>query len=177
MWVGDGPSRTWLTQRLQRAGTRDHVRMLGARDDVPSLLAASDLFVLPSRYEGSPFALLEALVCELPVLVSDVGPLPEIVRDGIDGRTARADSAVALALAIVSALDSSVQMQAWAAAGRRRVLGEFSCERMVSSTLALLVGLGEPSDPPMPGAPATDSALIVARPHRPTDTVRPRGAR
>ncbi len=85
IWVGDGPERESLTRALELAGADDRVRLLGVRDDVPQLLAAADLFLFPSRYEGAPFALLEALVSELPVIVSDAGPLPEIVRDGSRG--------------------------------------------------------------------------------------------
>jgi glycosyltransferase involved in cell wall biosynthesis len=138
VWAGDGPQRSCLAAQLRRVGVSDRVVMLGARSDVPRLMAASDLLVFPSRYEGAPFALLEALLCELPVLVSDAGPLPEFVRDGVDGCVVPAEDPVALAARTSWALAHPGQMSAMAASGRRRVLAEFSCATMTDDTLAML---------------------------------------
>jgi glycosyltransferase involved in cell wall biosynthesis len=138
IWAGDGPERESLTRALELNEAQDLVRLLGVRDDVARLLEAADLFVFPSRYEGFPFALLEALVRGLPVLVSDAGPLPEIVRDGIDGRVVPAENAAALAVTTSWALEHDAEMRRMASTGRNRVLTEFSRERMCEETLALL---------------------------------------
>lgn len=134
LWAGQGPERESLLR-----DARGRVRLMGVRDDVPLLLAAADLFVFPSRYEGAPFALLEALAAELPVVVSDAGPLPEIVRDGVDGRVVPAEDADALATVTSWALEHTAEMRRMAAVGRERVLTEFSREAMCSRTLALLI--------------------------------------
>ncbi len=139
VWAGDGPDRSRLAERLDRAGAGERVVMLGQRGDVPRLLAAADLLVFPSRYEGAPFALLEAMLCELPVLVSDAGPVPEFVRDGIDGRVVPAEDSLALAAGTSWALSHPDEMTAMAASARRRVLAEFSREAMTDQTLALLL--------------------------------------
>jgi glycosyltransferase involved in cell wall biosynthesis len=71
--VGDGPERPGLEIRSRELGLEGRVRFLGARADVPALLGAADLFVLPSLYEGMPMALLEALASGIPSVATDVG--------------------------------------------------------------------------------------------------------
>jgi glycosyltransferase involved in cell wall biosynthesis len=68
-----------------RNGWGDRVRFLGRRDDIPRLLAISDIFVLPSRSEGQPGALVEAMATGLPCVAARVGGIPEVIRDGHDG--------------------------------------------------------------------------------------------
>lgn len=138
VWAGAGPDREPLLDRLRGAGALDHVRVLGARDDVPRLLAAADLLVCPSRYEGAPFALLEALAAQAPVIVSDAGPLPEFVRDGVEGRVVPVEDPAALSRMTSWALGHPSEMGEMAAAGRRRILSDFSRERMLAQTFDLL---------------------------------------
>lgn len=138
VWAGEGPERSRLEAQLEHLGVSDRVVLLGARSDVARLMAASDLLVFPSRHEGAPFALLEALICELPVLVSDTGPLPEFVRDGVDGCVVPGEDPVALAARTSWALAHPGEMSAMAASGRRRVLAEFSRATMIDDTLAML---------------------------------------
>ena len=70
--VGDGPQRSVLVERIARLGIADRVLMLGSRKDVPSLLKAADVFAFPSRTEGLPNALLEAMAAGCPVVTTDV---------------------------------------------------------------------------------------------------------
>jgi glycosyltransferase involved in cell wall biosynthesis len=83
--VGTGPLETDLRANADRLGLGDAVRFLGMRDDVPDVLAALDVFVLSSRHEGLPIALLEALAAGLPCVATTVGGIPEVVRDGHEG--------------------------------------------------------------------------------------------
>lgn len=83
--VGDGPKRTELKQLSQGLGLTEHVLFLGTRDDIPSLLSRSDIFVLPSLTENCPYSVLEAQVAGTPVIASDVGGIPEIVEHGVTG--------------------------------------------------------------------------------------------
>ena len=78
--VGDGPARAAITAEVARRGIAHAVRFAGARDDVPRLLAAADLFVLPSLWEGLPGAVLEALASGLPVVASPIPGVLEIAR-------------------------------------------------------------------------------------------------
>ena len=83
--VGDGPLRAELERLVQERSLGGRVVFLGERRDVPELLRAMDAFVLPSRSEGLPMALLEAMACGLPVVATRVGGIPEAVREGEGG--------------------------------------------------------------------------------------------
>src|SRR5690606_20106659 len=83
--AGDGPERQRLESQAATAGVQDDVRFLGNRSDIPRLLAAADIFVLPSLWEGLPLAVLEAMASGLPPVVTRVGGNAEIIEDGKSG--------------------------------------------------------------------------------------------
>src|SRR5206468_11016146 len=83
--VGDGEERKRLEEQATRLGLRQAVVFLGARDDVPRLLAAADVYVHPSLFEALPTSLLEAMATGLPVVATRVGGVPEIVAHGRTG--------------------------------------------------------------------------------------------
>src|SRR5512140_410658 len=85
MMVGDGPDRGDAEAEARDLGVAQDVRFLGRLDTVAPLLAASDMFVLPSQTESFGLAALEAMACGTPVLAARVGGLPELVIDGVDG--------------------------------------------------------------------------------------------
>ncbi len=138
IWAGDGPLRAELVQLLADLGVSEHVHLLGFRDDMRRLLSATDLFVLPSRAEGQPFALLEAAASGLPVLASDIPPIREFVRHRETGILVPPDDVGALAGATVWALAHPGEMEAMAARAREVVESEYSEEGMIAQTLALL---------------------------------------
>ncbi len=138
VWAGEGPERDALARRAAEAGVSERVLMLGHVSDVADLMLASDLLVFPSRYEGLGIAVLEAHMAALPVIASDAGPLPEIVRDRVDGLIVPVGDADALAEATAWALSNPDPMRDQAAVGRRRVAAEFSESEMIERTLALL---------------------------------------
>jgi glycosyltransferase involved in cell wall biosynthesis len=137
VWAGDGEMRAELESEIRERGLQSRVRMLGRREDVPRLLLASDLFLLPSRYEGHPFALLEAMAMHVPTVSSDAGGSPEIMRKGIDGLIHTRGEPEDLARQLIWALDHPAEMRAFANSARSRV-AEFSETRMLDETLALL---------------------------------------
>jgi glycosyltransferase involved in cell wall biosynthesis len=117
--VGAGDERMRLERAAETLGVRDRVLFLGRRDDVPALLAASDAFVLPSLFEGTPLALLEAMAAGKPVVASAIPGTNELVADGETGLLVRANDSDALAAAlrrIVS--DPELRARLGAAAGR-----------------------------------------------------------
>jgi glycosyltransferase involved in cell wall biosynthesis len=85
LWVGDGSHEKKAKDFVCEAGLRDSVAFLGRREDIPEILAALDVFVLSSRSEGSPAVLKEALLMEKPVVSTNVGAIPEIIKHGQNG--------------------------------------------------------------------------------------------
>jgi glycosyltransferase involved in cell wall biosynthesis len=80
--VGEGECKEELSAQIREAGLEARVRLLGyyAREDAMSILKSSDIFVMPSRYEGTPIALLEAAALACPILASATGGIPELVQ-------------------------------------------------------------------------------------------------
>jgi len=85
LMVGDGPERSAAERFAWDHGIEKKVHFLGKRDDVEDLLGISDLLLLPSETESFGLVALEAMACEVPVVVSDVGGLPEVITDGVEG--------------------------------------------------------------------------------------------
>lgn len=137
LWAGSGPSEEALRAAVRRFDLEEHVRFLGQRNDVPHLMAHADLFVLPSRFEGLPIVLLEAMAERLPVVATRVPGSAELVRDGVTGRLVEPDDTDALAAAIIEALERPDVRRSWANAARLMVEKEYSSTRMADETGAV----------------------------------------
>lgn len=124
--VGDGPERRCLEERSAAAGLGDSVAWTGFRRDVPALLAAADLFVLPTRDDAFPTALLEAQAAGVAVVASRAGGVPEIVEDGATGVLVPPGDAAALARAVSALLADPAARRRLAEAGRRQARERFS---------------------------------------------------
>jgi glycosyltransferase involved in cell wall biosynthesis len=103
--VGDGPLRRDLQHQHAVLSLGDRFVFLGERSDVPRLLGAADLFVLPSRQEGLPLALMEAVSSGLPVVTTSVGELPNLLTSGWDAVLVPPEQPEALAQAIQDLAD------------------------------------------------------------------------
>jgi glycosyltransferase involved in cell wall biosynthesis len=132
--VGDGPSRPSLEQMIERHGLTGRVDLLGARDDVPQILRRSDLFVLSSRWEGLPLAVIEAMMSGLPVIATAVGGIPEQVVEGETGLLVPPGDPDTLARAVSRLLNDAGLRERTGAAGRRRALERFTEARMLRQT-------------------------------------------
>lgn len=95
--VGDGPLYDSLSDQIDERGLSDSVFLTGFRDDVPRVLAASDVLVLPSFREGTPRVITEAMASGLPVVATDIAGIPEQVADGESGYLIPTGDADALA--------------------------------------------------------------------------------
>lgn len=133
--AGGGDREAELRAAVQEFG--DSVLFLGMRDDVPDILSASDLFVLPSYSEALPTVLLEAMAMRLPVVATRVGGTPEIVADGETGLLIPTHDADALARAILDCLEDPARARAMGDAGRERVEEVFSAPRFAQSLARL----------------------------------------
>jgi glycosyltransferase involved in cell wall biosynthesis len=134
LFAGDGAWRAELERRAAELGLGPRARFLGWRDDVPALVAACDFVLLPSRWEGLPYAVLEAFAAARPVVATPVDGARSLVADGRTGVLARAIAADALAEACarMCALDAT-QRAELGRAGRELVLAEHTAARMVDA--------------------------------------------
>ncbi|HCA45963.1 MAG TPA: hypothetical protein DEP45_01030 [Armatimonadetes bacterium] len=131
--VGSGVQRHELEARAAELGLGRRFRFLGQREDVSRLLATFDLFVMPSLWEGMPYALVEAMAVGVPVVGSDIPGIRDVVQPHSTGRLCGAGDAAALAAAIREALTDEGASSRMAQAAREVVMREHSRERMVSA--------------------------------------------
>jgi len=130
--LGDGPLRSMLTAQVEELRAAARVHMVGNRRDVSDLLAASDLFVLPSLWEGLPMALLEAMATGLPVVITRVSGSGEVVVDGDSGLLVPPGDAERLGAAIGALLDEPDRARHMGRAARQRVERSFSARAQAS---------------------------------------------
>lgn len=129
--VGEGGERDQLQALAESLGIRNQVSFLGNRDDIPDLLAAFDVFVLPSLSEGMSHALLEAMAAGLPVVASRVGGNVEAIRDLHNGLLFESGNVEALRDCLERLRRDPRLRRTLGAAARATVLSEFSLKRMV----------------------------------------------
>ncbi|HSA99600.1 MAG TPA: glycosyltransferase family 4 protein [Anaerolineales bacterium] len=134
--VGEGECREELSEQIRAAGLEGRVRLLGyyARQDAMSILKSSDIFVMPSRYEGTPIALLEAAALARPILASCTGGIPELVTDEEHALLVPPGDPDALAQGLAKLALDRAYAQTLAQNARHRVQQSFSLESQVAAT-------------------------------------------
>ncbi|MBW4691938.1 MAG: glycosyltransferase family 4 protein [Lyngbya sp. HA4199-MV5] len=137
VWAGAGEQQQELHDRLHEMAIDHAVSMLGHRSDLPRLLQAADLFVFPTRFEGHPFALLEAMAYGLPIVTTNASSIPEIMQHQVHGLLCPANDSDALFQTIGWALQHPHKMQCMAAKAQHQVK-HFSQEQMLEQTLNML---------------------------------------
>jgi glycosyltransferase involved in cell wall biosynthesis len=130
--VGDGPLRERLEETAQAYNLNGQVRFLGHRNDVPRLLAAADLVVLPSAYEGLPNVVLEAMQFRKPVVATAAPGTTEVVVDGETGLLVPVGNTMLLARAIRDVVRDKTLASRLGEAGRARVAACFRADTMVT---------------------------------------------
>jgi glycosyltransferase involved in cell wall biosynthesis len=128
--VGDGPERTALEVKVQDLGIKDTVAFVGRQTDVFKFLAASDVFVLPSRQEGTSNALLEAMAQSLPVVVADdlLGGNRGVVNDQQDGYVIKFGDSEAFVETLCKLLENAGLRREMGRRARKKIEEEFSIE-------------------------------------------------
>lgn len=149
--VGGGSLYEEVREALQAAGLGDRVWLPGSRDDVPGLLQAMDLFVLPSLAEGISNTILEAMASGLPVVATRVGGNAELVAEGETGQLVSPGDPQALASALERYVREPELLKHHGTAARKRAEREFGIDAMVASYLQLY-----------------DDAMMAVRPSRAT---------
>ncbi len=123
---------------LRTAGLGERLRLLGYREDVPAVMAAADIFVLPSRFEGLPMSVIEAMLTALPVVACDVrGPAEQVV-EGVTGLLVPTGDASVLAAALRRLVDNVALRTRMGAAGRTRAMERYDEAKVLARTMELL---------------------------------------
>lgn len=129
----EGTQSHELRKRSRALGLESRVEFLGARDDVAELLCAADLFVLPSRREGLPGSVLEAMALETPIIASDLPQVRELIDDSM-GVIVPRDGPEQLAAAVIDVLTHAREAQERATRARDRFMAEFTIEEIADRT-------------------------------------------
>lgn len=133
--LGDGFIRKKLESICEQVGLTGHVRFLGHRPDVPAILKKADVMVLPSLQDNQPFAVMEAQIAGKPVIVSDTGGLPEMVRNGATGLLFKSGNSDALFQKLAILLENGALRNRLGTNGKRQALTQWSLNKMLERTL------------------------------------------
>jgi glycosyltransferase involved in cell wall biosynthesis len=142
--AGDGPDLEALKAEIARRKLADRFELVGAVEDPWEYLSRLDVFVLPSLWEGMPFAVLEAMGCGLPVVATDVGGVRDMIPDETYGTVVPPADARALERAVLRYANSPQLRERTGARARSRVLEEFSEERMVEGVMKVYSEVARP---------------------------------
>jgi len=137
VWIGEGPLRTVTEERIRAHGLEGRVFLPGWRDNASRFMPAADVVSLTSRWEGTPYALLEAMAWSRPVVATAVNGCPEIVVDGESGFLVPPGDPSAWAGRVVALLRDPTRAAAMGAEGRRRVEEKFGLPQMIAQIESL----------------------------------------
>jgi N-acetyl-alpha-D-glucosaminyl L-malate synthase BshA len=129
--VGDGPDHALAYRMARELGITQLVHGVGAQEEVVPLLSIADVFLLPSAQESFGLAALEAMACEVPVVASRVGGLPEVIEDGVSGFLHPVDAVEDMARSAITLLQDDELRLRVSQAACRRVREHFCVERVV----------------------------------------------
>jgi glycosyltransferase involved in cell wall biosynthesis len=141
LWCGDGEMRAEVEDLARELGVDGTLRFLGYRTDVLDVMAAMDLFILTSYWEGLPYTVLDAMALRKPVVATAAVGTRDIVQDGVTGLLTPVGDAEAAARAAARVLSSPEEASAMGEAGREIILRRFSQEAMVKRTGQLYLDL------------------------------------
>ena len=143
--AGRGPLLQALRDEARALGIGERVHFLGWRDDAHAVMAALDVLLAPSLWEGFGLVFLEAMALGVPIVATRVSAIPEVVADGESGWLVPPRDPAAIAEALRQALGDPARRRAFGEAGRRRLETHFTVQRMVERTLTLYRHLDSPT--------------------------------
>jgi glycosyltransferase involved in cell wall biosynthesis len=129
--VGDGPDLDSAARLAHDLGREEQVHFLGEQDQVLPLLSIADAFLLPSAQESFGLAALEAMACEVPVVASRVGGLPEVIDDHVNGFLHQPDDLDGMARSTLKLLTDADLRARLGAAAKQKVRSRFCSEKIV----------------------------------------------
>ncbi len=130
--AGDGPEKNNLASQARRLGIGSSVTFCGWVKGAPEFLSILDLFVLPSRWEGMPNAVMEAMLAEKPVIATKVSGVPDLIKNEVDGLIVAPEDAAGLSQAINRLINDLEFGQELARAARQKIMSHFDLKNMIS---------------------------------------------
>jgi glycosyltransferase involved in cell wall biosynthesis len=128
--VGSGGWKSKLESQIKSHALQEMVRLLGYRNDIPEVLAAIDVFVLPSSWEGNPLCVMEAMAAGKAVIASRVGGIPDLIKDGLSGLLIPSENKSALAEAMTTLLKNKFKRESLGKFAARQAVNRFDIESM-----------------------------------------------
>lgn len=128
--VGEGPERSNLEAQIKELKMEDHIKLNGRKKEIPQILKAADIFVLPSRREAFGLVILEAMISKLPVIASRTGGIPEIIESGKNGFLTEPEDSASLEKFMKNLITSLEKRATIGAAGFKTVTEKFSATKM-----------------------------------------------
>ncbi|MCW1311247.1 MAG: glycosyltransferase [Candidatus Parvarchaeota archaeon] len=135
--VGEGPLKEEYKKLVKELNLEDNFRFLGVRRDIDGLMKISKVFVLPSRWEGLPMVILEAMANGIPIIATNVGGIPEVIEDGVDGFLVKPEDPSALSERILLALNNPSITEQLKRNAFEKVKKEYSIEKYTERILNL----------------------------------------
>ncbi|MBI5195238.1 MAG: glycosyltransferase family 4 protein [Nitrospirae bacterium] len=133
--AGDGPQWNNLHEQIRSLGIERHVIMTGFRNDVPEIMSALDIFILPSvASEATSQVIPQALAVGKPVIATDAGGLSEIIEDGVTGLLIPPKDSGAIADAIIRMAKNKEEAEGMASRGRKKILEGYTFKKMIEDT-------------------------------------------
>jgi N-acetyl-alpha-D-glucosaminyl L-malate synthase BshA len=131
VFVGDGPERSDAERLVRELGLWDHVKFLGKQSALPEILSIADIFLLPSQSESFGLSALEAMSCEVPVIATNIGGVPEVVGHGECGYIAELGDVQRMARYCVELLTTPKKLAAFRANARKRAIQQYDIDLIV----------------------------------------------
>ncbi len=129
--VGDGPDRSQAEWLARRKGIQERIHFLGKQASVNDLLPLADLMLMPSELESFGLVALEAMACKVPSIATEVGGIPELIEDGVNGRLFPVADVDGMAKAAVELLSDDAKHAAMAAAGRQTAQQRYCASKII----------------------------------------------
>jgi N-acetyl-alpha-D-glucosaminyl L-malate synthase BshA len=131
MLIGDGPERSAAEHLAMKHGIANRIHFLGKQDNVHDLLPLADLMLMPSEMESFGLAALEAMACRVPSISTNVGGVPELIDDGLNGFLFPVGEIEAMAVAALDILSDPARLEAMSTAARRTAQDHFCASRII----------------------------------------------
>jgi len=141
--IGDGPERCMANRKVIDYGLEEDVLFLGKQNNVIELLSIGDVFILPSEKESFGLAALEAMACEMPVIATRTGGLPELIKDGESGFLSEVGDVEKMTKDTLKLLSEPNELAQFRANARKRAVDEFSSDTIVDQYVGLYRSLIE----------------------------------